>query len=443
MANEAGNLAPHCMNRLALFPATAKIENDTLTIGGQNLSALAGEFGTPLYFYDRAEMDRAVAEYRTALSAYPASADVTYAGKAYLCTAIAQWTQEQNLWLDCTGEGELSIACASRVTRERVLVHGVNKSDADLRAALEQAGVIVVDHLGELSHLAEFFPEYKSNFPGLWLRFQPGLAVETHHAHTQTGQYTSKFGMTAEEILEAAKLCQRLSLPLEGIHFHQGSNFRDPAPLKLAIERALDLVKRIGFDGRWHFSPGGGWGTAYHESELPNPPIESYVKTVIESTVHGCAQRGLSLPHLHLEPGRSLIARAGVAIYRVGAIKRRGSIIWLLTDGGLADNPRHALYGARYSALPVTGFGREMNERVSVAGPYCESGDVILEDLPFPEIKVGELIAVPVSGAYQLSMASNYNGARRPAVIWLDERGARLIQRRETFDDLKTRDLSL
>ena len=127
------------------------------------------------------------------------------------------------------------------------------------------------------------------------------------------------------------------------------------------------------------------------------------------------------LPHLHLEPGRSLIARAGVAIYRVGAVKRRGKQIWSLTDGGMADNPRHALYGARYSCLTVAGLGREMNEKVSIAGPYCESGDVIIEDLLMPQIEEGELIAIPVSGAYHLSMSSNYNGARRPAVLWLEE----------------------
>jgi diaminopimelate decarboxylase len=146
------------------------------------------------------------------------------------------------------------------------------------------------------------------------------------------------------------------------------------------------------------------------------------------------------LPHLHLEPGRSLIARAGVAIYRVGAIKRRGQRTWLLTDGGMADNPRHALYDAKYSCLAVAGLGRDMSESVSIAGPYCESGDVVIENLPTPKIEEGELIAIPVSGAYHLSMSSNYNGARRPAAIWLEEGRVRLIIRRETVRDLTRRD---
>ena len=282
-----------------------------------------------------------------------------------------------------------------------------------------------------------------SHFPNFWLRLLPGVAVETHHVHTQTGQHDSKFGMTREEILEAATFCKNNNLPLKGIHFHQGSNFRDARPLKAAIELGLDLAKEIGFEGEWHFSPGGGWGVAYHEDELPQPDTNEYVRMIAENVVEGCKARGLSLPHLHLEPGRSLVARAGVAVYRVGAIKRRGDKIWILTDGGMTDNPRHAMYGARYSCLTVTGVGRERSEKVSIAGPYCESGDVIIEDLPMPQINEGELIAVPASGAYHLSMASNYNGSRKPAVIWLEEGKAQVIVQREMVDDLLKRDLGL
>jgi diaminopimelate decarboxylase len=179
---------------------------------------------------------------------------------------------------------------------------------------------------------------------------------------------------------------------------------------------------------------------AYHEDELPNPSIESYVRGIAEAVVEGCQARGLSLPHLHLEPGRSLIAQAGVAIYRVGAVKKRGDKTWLLTDGGMADNPRFALYGARYSCLTVAGVGRERSERVSIAGPYCESGDIILKNLSMPKVEEGELIAIPVAGAYHLSMSSNYNGARRPAVLMLEEGNVKLMVRRETVDDLLKRD---
>ena len=432
------------MNRLPLFPDTTKIENDILTIAGQDLTSLADKYGTPLYLYDRATMDNAVAKYKRCLAShYPSGpASVTYAGKAYLCTAIAQWTQFQNLWLDCTGEGEIAIAKAGSVPRERILVHGVNKSDADLDAAIQHAGTIVVDNLSELSRLANRFPISDSQFPDIWLRLQPGLAVQTH-AYTQTGQHDSKFGMDGEELMEAVQFCQERGLPLTGLHFHQGSQFRDPAPLKPAIELALDIAKQIGFSGDWHFSPGGGWGVAYHEDDLPQPEIKSYIKLIAETVLETCRQLGLDLPHLHIEPGRSIVARAGVAIYRVNTVKRQGGRTWLLVDGGLADNPRHALYGARYSCLTVAGISRERSERVHIAGPYCESGDVIIEDLPMPIVQEGELIAIPMSGAYQLSMSSNYNGARRPAVLWLEGAQVKLIQRRETTDDLRRRDIEL
>jgi diaminopimelate decarboxylase len=448
------------MKRLQLFPDTAKIENDTLTIAGQNLDSLADDYGTPLYIYDRATMDKAVADYKRCLASfYPEPASVTYAGKAYLSTALAQWTQHHDLWLDCTGEGEIAIAKAGGVPRERMLVHGVNKSDADLRAAIQYAGTIVVDNLTELKRIHVILRERSDrriSHPGeetlrhkpaqsdmnLWLRLQPGLAVSTH-AYTQTGQHNSKFGMDGEELMDAVLFCKEHGLPLHGLHFHQGSQFRDPTPLKPAFELALDLAKQIGFSGEWHFSPGGGWGVAYHEDELPQPEIESYVKLIAETVVQTCQGLGLNLPYLHIEPGRSIVARAGVALYRVNTVKRQGGRTWLLVDGGLADNPRHALYRARYSCLPVAGPERERSERVHIAGPYCESGDVLIEDLPMPKVREGELIAIPISGAYHLSMSSNYNGARRPAVVWLENGKAQLIQRRETSEDLLKRDLSL
>jgi len=436
------------MKQLDLFPITTKIENDELTIAGHNLKKLADEFSTPLYVYDKATLDSSVADYKSALASYyPQPASVTYAGKAYLCLAIAQWTQSHGLTLDCTGEGEIHIALNANVKRENILVHGVNKSVADLESALQHAGTIVVDNFTELYNLeSNGLPlkmQKQASALQIWLRLLPGVTVSTHHIHTQTGHHESKFGMTREEILEAANFCKENKLPLKGLHFHQGSNFRDPEPSIPAIEMALDISKEIGFENEWHFCPGGGWGVAYHEDELPHPSIKSYVKGVCEAVIEGCEKRNLSLPHLHLEPGRSLVARAGVAIYRVGAIKKRENKTWVLVDGGMADNPRYAMYGARYSCLAVTNPSQERSEVISVAGPYCESGDVIFEDLGMSKLKIGDLIAVPMSGAYHLSMSSNYNGARKPAVLMLENGNAKLIQKREMLDDLIRRDLKL
>jgi diaminopimelate decarboxylase len=438
------------MDRLSLFPDCTRIENDAIYIGGQDLSALAGTYGTPLYVYDRLTLDAAVGRYKDALKAfYPAAASITYAGKAFLCKAIAQWTRQQRLLLDCTGEGEIACAVAAGLQPDSIIVHGANKSGSDLRSAVQHAGTLVVDNLDELQRLASVFGAKRpgspraDSFPKVWLRLQPGIQVETHHAHTQTGHADSKFGLTPDELAQAAQLVRAHGFPLAGLHFHLGSNFRDTAPLMSAIELALDLVREVGFPEAWHFSPGGGWGVAYHEDELPQPEVETYVRAIGRTVVRRCRTNGLPLPELHLEPGRSLIARAGVAVYRIGGIKKRGGRTWLLTDGGMADNPRHALYGSRYSCLPLRGVSRPLKELVSIGGPYCESGDVILEDLRMPELEEGELVAIPVSGAYQLSMSSNYNGARRPAVVWLEKGAARLIVRRETLDDLVQRDLSL
>jgi len=417
---------------------------DYLTIASCDLAELADRYGTPLYLYDCATLDAAAEAYRQSLAfSYPQEAGITYAGKAFLCLALAQWLRTQDLWVDCTGAGEIHVAMAGGVRRKRILVHGVNKSQADLDAAVACAGTIVVDNLAELERLAA--RAEGQVLPDLWLRIRPGLAVDTH-AFRQTGQVDSKFGMSQAEALEAVRLCRQHGLPLTGIHFHQGSHFHDPAPIDPAPELVLDLIAAARQDTGWlpdTICPGGGWGVAYHEDELPHPPVKDYVDFIAVHLVEGCEKRGLPLPRLQLEPGRSLVAQAGVSLYRVGAIKHTPNRRWLLLDGGMADNIRPALYGARYSALPVSKLGRPDAGPAWLAGPYCESSDILVEALPLPDIRPGELIAVPVSGAYHLSMGNNYNGALKPAVLWLEEGQAHLIQERETLDDLIRRDRRL
>jgi diaminopimelate decarboxylase len=438
----------HQSHRLALFPDTATISNNALSIGGADLAALADRFGTPLYVYDSTTLANAVHNYKAALRRhYAGQAFITYAAKAFLCAGIAGWVRQQGLWIDCTGEGEISVALAGHVPTSNIVVHGVNKSDADLECAVRNAGTLVLDNSSEAPRLQHALAKSGEREPlsialeRAWLRLQPGVPVVTHHSHTQTGQSDAKFGMPREEIGRLARLLREGGIEVDGLHFHLGSNFRDLAPLVRAIELALEVAAEIDMPEAWHFSPGGGWGVAYHEEELPSPPVDAYVQAIADTISRRCRALGISLPTLHLEPGRSLIARAGVAIYRVGAVKRREARTWLLVDGGMSDNPRYAMYGTKYSCLPVTGAGRDMAEEVSIGGPHCESGDVLIENLQMPRIEEDELLAIPVSGAYQLSMSSNYNGARRPAVVWLADGKAQLIVRRETAADLSRRDV--
>jgi diaminopimelate decarboxylase len=438
------------LQRLPLFPQSTGLvttgNSSHLHVAGCDLAELAQRYGTPLYLYDRTTLDTNLHDYQGALQRYyPASSGVTYAGKAFLCLAMAQWVHTNQLQLDCTGAGEIHLASKAQLPRENILVHGVSKSDQDLQAAFDEAGILVVDNLDELERICRMAALQKGLTPDLWLRYRPGLAVDTH-AYTQTGQHDSKFGMDSEEIHQAVHLCFQANLHLTGLHFHQGSQFHDPGPLAPAIESALDLLSSLRADTGWQpqvFCPGGGWGVAYHEDHLPHPFVENYVAFVAGQIVKGCAERNLPLPHLQLEPGRSLVARAGLAIYRVGAVKTTPGRHWLLLDGGMADNPRPSLYGTRYSALPLTNPQRPASGPTWLAGPYCESGDILIEELPLPDVQVGEWLAIPMSGAYQISMSSNYNGAYRPAVLWLENGQEQLIMRRETLDDLLRRDLPL
>jgi diaminopimelate decarboxylase len=415
--------------RLSLFPISIDVQNDQLTLQGYALQELAREYGTPLYLYDAATLAHQYHRYRQALQRYPGRASITYAGKAYLSPGLIRWLAAHGAWVDCSSAGEI-LATRKFSKRIPILVHGVNKSASDLELALRFAQTIVVDNLSEWQRLIQLHRQGHV-LPDLWLRFRPGVPAHTHR-HIQTGHETSKFGMSAEEILSAIRLAEQNGMRVQGLHFHIGSQWRETTAVLQAIEETLKLASEIRWvEERWHFCPGGGWGVPYHEDDLPWPVLENYLEEILSLTIHGVQRYGLPLPDLHLEPGRSLIAQAGIAIYQIGTIKRRPGRTWLLVDGGLADNPRPALYNARYTALPLQGLGRAWEEQVWIGGPYCESGDVLIQDLAFPKVEEGEYIAVPVSGAYQISMASNYNGAYRPAVLWIEDGRIEIDQKRE------------
>lgn len=431
-----------------IWPLTATRDGaGRLCLAGHALSDLAAAHGTPLYLYDQATLDGMAAAYQQALAAaYPAASEAAYAAKAWLSTAMARWAAARGLGLDVVSAGELAIALHGGFPAARIHFHGNNKTPAELTAALAAGvGRIVVDHAAELATVAALARAQGLRQP-IWLRINPDVAVDTH-GHTATGHAGSKFGLAlADGTAEAAALhALRLEgIELCGLHCHIGSQFRATEPLTLAVQRLLDLAARLRDRAGWRLaelSPGGGWAAPYREEQAAGlPAIDAYVTTVAQEVIAGCRQRDLPLPKLTLEPGRSLAARAGVALYRVGAVKRSGAVTYIFIDGGLADNPRPALYGARYSALLANRLSAAPPQRVHVAGPYCETGDVLIQDIELPPVQPGDLLAVPASGAYQLSMASNYNAALRPAVVWLAAGEAHLVQRRETLADLLARE---
>ncbi len=418
-----------------------------LCVAGCALPDLAAAYGTPLYLYDQATLDGMAAAYQAALAAaYPADWEVAYAAKAWLSTTLARWAAARGLGLDVVSAGELAIARQGDFPAERIHFHGNNKTQAELAAALAAGvGRIVVDHAGELAAVDALARAQGRRQP-IWLRINPDVAVDTH-GHTRTGHAGSKFGLALADGTAEATALHALRLEgveLRGLHCHIGSQFRAAEPLALAVQRLLELAARLRDLAGWRLaelSPGGGWAVPYLADQAAGlPAIGAYVATVAQEVAAGCRQRGLALPRLVLEPGRSLTARAGVAVYTVGAVKQTGAVTYLFIDGGLADNPRPALYQARYSALLANRLSAGRPQRVHVAGPYCETGDVLIQDIDLPPVQAGDLLAVPASGAYQLSMASNYNAALRPAVVWLAAGEAHLVQRRETVADLLARE---
>ena len=451
-----------------LWPIGARTdENGELWLGGCAVSGLAKTFGTPLYVFDEATLRTRARTYQEALGRhYPASAQAAYASKAYLCLAIAQLFEEEGLDLDVVSGGELHVALQAGFPAERIHFHGNNKSPDELARALAAGiGRIVVDNFYELALLTELVasehPASSFQLPvRIWLRLSPGVQAHTH-AHIQTGQVDTKFGFDiksgdAERAIVAAM--QTPGLSLVGLHAHIGSQIYEAEDHAVAaaklIEFAVQMRARHGFVLQ-ELSPGGGWGVPMTEFDPP-APIEPYIAMLCEAVATSCREAGLALPHLVLEPGRSLVAPAAVALYTVGARKEiPGVRTYVSVDGGMADNIRPALYDAQYSALrigqseirtptsPRSGDYSPKSEIVTIAGKFCESGDILIRDIELPLLAPGDLLAIPMAGAYTLAMSSNYNLARRPAVVLVNQGEARLIQRREAFDDLLARDLPL
>lgn len=432
-----------------IWPRTTTRDRDgELVIGGCRLSDLAAEYGTPLYVYDEATIRAQCAAYRDALDRhYPGLTRVVYAAKAYLSVGLARLLAEEGLWMDVVSAGELQLALAAGFPPGWIVLHGNNKSEEELHlAAAAGVGVVVIDNhheLDPLEQLAETGVERLS----VMVRLNPGVDAHTH-SYRKTGHVDSKFGLSmtdgaAERAVE--RVLAARALRLVGYHAHIGSQLFDVEPYVVTVERMVDFARsmrdRFGYVPEV-ISPGGGLAIPYVPDE-PEPKIDTFVQAVAGAVQRSCRVAGLPLPVLALEPGRSIVGPAGVAVYRVGAIKDIPGIRrYVNVDGGMADNIRPALYGARYTATLANRDGSE-RRIVTIAGKFCESGDVLVFDAELPDPRPGDLIAVAAAGAYCLSMASNYNLAMRPAVVLVRDGHARLLQRRERIDDLLRREIGL
>ncbi len=427
-------------SRLALFPATAEINGKShLVIGGCDTVALAEEFGTPLYIFDEATLRQKCAEFRDEFGRRYPETTIVYAGKAFINRALALLFKKEGLGLDVVSGGELSIARSVYFPMGRIYFHGNNKSAGELGMALEfKVGRIVIDNFQELEMLAEIAAQRGAR-PDVLLRLTPGVDPHTHR-HIATGIVDSKFGIPLVSADEAvARAMSVASLNLVGLHFHLGSQIFEVEPYREAIRVILDLAAemkfRHGFELR-ELDIGGGFAVQY-TVDSPAPPVSAYAEIIVATVNEKCREHNLGLPRLVVEPGRSIVGRAGVALYKVGVVKDIPGIrCYVSVDGGMADNIRPALYGARYEAVVVNRMSDRKTKKVTIAGRFCESGDILIKDIDLPEVTAEDILAVPDCGAYCLAMGSNYNASLKPAIVLVNDGRAHLIRRRETYEDL-------
>jgi diaminopimelate decarboxylase len=431
-----------------LWPETAKRDpQGQLWIGGVAAGDLAREFGTPLYVFDEATIRAQCRRYAGALAAEHPRGQVAYAGKAGLNWALLQIIREERLALDVVSAGELQLALWAGFPPERIHLHGNNKSQNELALALHAGiGAIVIDNFYEIELLADLTAGRAEPFPVL-LRLNPGIDVHTHD-YRKTGILDSKFGLSIETG-DAARAVERIvelpGLRLEGYHAHIGSQIFEVEPFIATVDTLFDFAaqmrNRFGIVPE-EIAPGGGFGIQYEATDA-DLPAAGYAEAVGKAAASAAARHDFPDPRLTIEPGRSIVGPAGVALYTLGAVKEiPGVRTYLSVDGGMADNIRPALYSAVYSAELVSRPSTGALLPYTIAGKFCESGDVLIDRVELPPFGNGELLAVPAAGAYCLAMASNYNMALRPAVVFVADGVARLVQRRETFEDLVVRDVT-
>lgn len=433
-----------------LLPDSSAVSSEgVFHIASHSLPDLARQYGTPLYIFDRATIVHVCQEYRRAFDTYyhASPVEILYASKAYLSPRIAIVMAEQGMGLDVVSGGELMVARQAGFPVERISFHGNNKSEDELCLALELGvGRIVLDNWHELEWLTRLARDANRQ-PGVLLRVAPDVHTDTHR-YLQTGHAASKFGFplgNGEAKAAILRILAEKQLRLLGLHAHIGTMLREARPYIECIERLFGLAREVFVETNWwpeEISPGGGWAIDTVDApEFERMPGVEVLAQALQVAVAGQSQMPvMPVPTLVIEPGRSIIARAAIAVYRVGARKSTpGGPTYLFVDGGMADNIRPALYGARYTALPAERVTAPSEETVCVAGRYCESGDVLIEQVLLPRMREGELLVLPTAGAYCLPMASNYNMVPRPAVLLVDEEKVEVMEQRETYMDMLAR----
>lgn len=413
---------------LTLFPETAAVEQGELTLGGVRAGELAERFGTPLLVLCEQTL---VAQARAYRRAAP-DALVVYGTKAFPNVALLRLLAGEGLGADVSTLGELAFAQRAGVPPELLVVHGNNKTEEELRAAAEAgAGLVVLDALDEVERAAA------AGVRRVLVRVTSGVEADTHEA-IRTAHAGSKFGLPEDAALEGIERARAAGLDVAGLHVHVGSQLLDTQAVRMSVEWLGAFAAAARAELGWTPSVvdvGGGLGVAQLPGEEA-PSVEEFVGELVRVVRRAWDLHSLPAPRLVLEPGRSLVGRAGVTLYRIGVVKRASeSVTFVAVDGGMSDNPRPQLYGAGYTALLANRAGEEPAGQYSVAGKHCEA-DTLIGRVALPEPQAGDLLAIPATGAYTLAMASNYNVVPQPAAVLVAGGEARLIRRRQTMDDL-------
>jgi diaminopimelate decarboxylase len=415
------------MGLIDLFPDTAAVEAGELVLGGVSAATLADRFGTPLVVYCEETVRARAAEI---VEAVPGSV-VVYGTKAFPNIAVMKLLAEQGLGADVASPGELAFAREAGISGIKLVVHGNNKPDELLREAAKEKAIVVLDAEGEAERAVA------ARVRNVLVRVTLGVDADTHEA-IRTGHHGSKFGIPRDRVLPVVRDCLEHGLDILGLHVHVGSQVADQEAHQQTISLLAELAAQAREELRWVpriVDVGGGFAIRYLPDD-PQQPLGQMASQAVRAVRDAWADWDLPLTAVYLEPGRALVGQAGVTLYRIGSVKRLDGVTWVAVDGGMSDNPRPALYDARFAALLASRADEPATETVSVAGLHCESGDVLIDDVALPPPRPGDLLALPVTGAYTLAMASGYNVTPRPAAVLVRDGEARLIRRRETIGDL-------